>query len=143
VFVKRTPSKYYYTNTWLATQTLAVVSISPATDTSKSIVMVWSGGRLIGDDVLGSLGKNTPKKEKKARPVNGEMLPPMQNPPRAETNPPPSDNRRPDDQDDSFLHPRTFREPRVVPGRWDEGPLESKYTATSLPLDLELELQSL
>jgi hypothetical protein len=88
------------------------------------------------------LGKNTPKKEKKARPVNGEMLPPMQNPPSAETNPPPSDNRRPEDFDNDPLPARTFPTPRVVPRNWDEE-LTSKYTATSLPLDLELELQSL
>ena len=137
VFVKRTPSKYYYTNTWLATQTLAVVSISPATDTSKSIVMVWSGGRLIDTEVLGNLGKSTPLKEKKAKPPPNERLPPIHNPPRASSN-----NLPPDALDDDPLPPRSFREPRVVPGSWEEG-LQSKYTATSLPLDLELELQSL
>jgi len=142
VFVKRTPSKYYYTNTWLATQTLAVVSISPATDTSKSIVMVWSGGRLIGDDVLGNLGEKTPEKERKAKPTNGKRLPPINKPPMDGTNPPPSDNLRPKNLDDDPLPPRTFNTPRVVPGNWDD-PIESKYTATSLPLDLELELQSL
>ncbi|MBV5267835.1 MAG: hypothetical protein JZU67_04905, partial [Burkholderiaceae bacterium] len=132
VFVKRTPSKYYYTNTWLATQTLAVVSISPATDTSKSIVMVWSGGRLLDTEVLGNLGEKTPEKERKEKPGRGEKLPPIQNPPSAETNPPPSDNRRPDEAPNARS--------ALIDGGHD---VLSKYTATSLPLDLELELQSL
>ena len=140
VFVKRTPGKYYYTNTWLATQTLAVVSISPATDTSKSIVMVWSGGRLIDTEILKKLGEKTPQMESQAKPVRGEKLPPIHKHPKAGTNPPPSDNILPDDPDDGPLpeRPRT----RIIPDSWENG-LGSKYTATSLPLDLELELQSL
>ena len=137
VFVKRTPGKYYYTNTWLATQTLAVVSISPATDTSKSIVMVWSGGRLIDTEVLEKLGEKTPEKERNTKPGRGEKLPPIYKPPNALSNDP-----LPDASDDGPLPARTFTTPRVVPEDWEKG-LGSKYIATSLQLDLELELQSL
>ena len=132
VFVKRTPGKYYYTNTWLASQTLAVVSISPATDTSKSIVMVWSGGRLIGDDILQNLGKGAPEEEISLNPNPGGRLPSIGR--RAVANEVPVTDEVPDDWEKA----PNARNALVA------GPdVLSKYTATSLPLDLELELQSL
>jgi hypothetical protein len=51
-FITKIKRKNFYTKTWLVSQSLAVITITHAEQTAKSIVMVWSGGRLITDTNL-------------------------------------------------------------------------------------------
>jgi hypothetical protein len=119
--------KNFYTKTWLVSQSLAVIAITHAEQTAKSIVMVWSGGRLITD------GKLFP------RPANVSVKLP-----RMDAAPAGKDNG--EFQEDSVPVLTRGASTRLLPSGSLVKPRDeftgSKYT-TSLPLHLERELQSL
>ena len=130
-FITKMGKKNFYTKTWLVSQSLAVIAITHAEQTAKSIVMVWSGGRLITD------GKLFP------RPANVSVrLPPM------DAAPAPAGKDNGGFQEDSVPVLTRGASTRLLPSgslvkpRGDDQFPGSKYT-TSLPLHLERELQSL
>ena len=114
-FFKTEKKKLFYTKTWLASPTLVVIAITPVNDTSRNMVMVWSAGRYIDGDAIRSIAVDVQNTVKVVRPGT---LPPIK-------------TGRPLVVDENGM-PIASR----------AGPLFAKFTS-ALPLDLELELQTL
>ena len=112
-FFKTEKKKCFYTKTWLSSPTMVVIAITPLSDTSRNMVMVWSAGRNVSADAVASIMKDVKLPVRPGVSRLGE-LPPLT---------------------------RRNGEP-LVAGSEFTGPRFPKPTST-LPLDLELELQSL